>query len=80
MAWARRNEYAQRSLSIVTSHWVIYWRAIVLHAFEGKAPPFSPESLAVIEDLKRVYGLDLDSSASHKLIEQNDHQEEDQDA
>ncbi len=52
----------------------------MLHAFEGKAPPFSPESLAVIEDLKRVYGLDLDSSASHKLIEQNDHQEEDQDA
>ena len=43
---------------------------IVLHAFEAKAP-FSPKTLSVIEDLKRVYGLDLDASASHKLIEQN---------
>ncbi len=44
---------------------------IVLHAFEAKAPPFGPEQLRVIEDLKRVYGLDLDSSASHRLIEQS---------
>lgn len=42
---------------------------IVLHAFEGKAPPFSPEGLKAIEGLKSVYGLDLDSSASHRLIE-----------
>ena len=42
---------------------------IVLHAFEGKAPPFDPELLGVIEDLKRVYRLDLDESASHRLVE-----------
>ncbi len=41
---------------------------IVLHAFEGKAP-FSPDSLRRISDLKRFYGLDLDSSASHRLKE-----------
>lgn len=42
---------------------------IVLHAFEGKAPPFGPAELKVIEDLKRVYGLDLDASASHRMVE-----------
>ncbi len=41
---------------------------IVLHAFEGKAP-FGHESRQKIVDLKKIYGLDLDSSASHKLIE-----------
>jgi hypothetical protein len=41
---------------------------IVLHAFEGKAP-FGRESLQKIADLKKIYGLDLDASASHKLIE-----------
>lgn len=41
---------------------------IVLHAFEGKAP-FGAESLARIADLKRVYGLDLDARASHRLVE-----------
>jgi hypothetical protein len=41
---------------------------IVLHAFDGKLP-FSPESLARITDLKKVYGLDLDASASHRLRE-----------
>jgi hypothetical protein len=41
---------------------------IVLHAFDGKTP-FSPESLARIRDLKKFYGLDLDSSASHHLRE-----------
>ena len=41
---------------------------IVLHAFEGKSP-FSPESLQRIADLKRVYGLDLDATASHRLAE-----------
>jgi hypothetical protein len=41
---------------------------IVLHAFEGKAP-FGPVSLQKIADLKKIYGLDLDASASHKLIE-----------
>ena len=41
---------------------------IVLHAFDGKAP-FGHDSLARIADLKKFYGLDLDSSASHRLKE-----------
>lgn len=41
---------------------------IVLHNFEGKVP-FGPESLQVIADLKKVYHLDLDASASHRLVE-----------
>ena len=45
---------------------------IVLHAFEGKAPPFDEDVLAVIADLRRVYRLDLDASASHKLVEEED--------
>ena len=41
---------------------------IVLHAFDGKAP-FGEDSLRRIKDLKKFYGLELDSSASHKLKE-----------
>ena len=41
---------------------------IVLHAFDGKAP-FGPDSLARIRELKKIYGLDLDSRASHQLTE-----------
>jgi len=41
---------------------------IVLHAFDGK-PAFSKETLARIRDLKKVYGLDLDHRASHRLKE-----------
>jgi hypothetical protein len=41
---------------------------IVLHAFDGKTP-FGKESLQRIADLKKFYGLDLDSSASHQLRE-----------
>jgi hypothetical protein len=41
---------------------------IVLHAFDGKTP-FSRSSLKRIYDLKKFYALDLDSSASHHLIE-----------
>ena len=41
---------------------------IVLHAFDGKSP-FNEETLRRIADLKRIYGLDLDSSASHRLVE-----------
>ncbi len=48
---------------------------IVLHAFEGKAPPFPAETLEVIESLKSVYKLDLDSTASHRMIEQQDDKE-----
>lgn len=42
---------------------------IVLHAFEAKAPPFGEAQLRVIEDLKRIYGLDLDATSSHRLVE-----------
>ncbi len=41
---------------------------IVLHAFEGKAP-FSKETLAVIADLKKVYGCELTAGDSHRLTE-----------
>jgi hypothetical protein len=41
---------------------------IVLHAFDGKCP-FGAPSLQRIRDLKKFYHLDLNSSASHKLIE-----------
>jgi len=37
---------------------------LVLHAFDGKAP-FSPETLAQIAELKRIYDLDLDSRDGH---------------
>jgi hypothetical protein len=42
---------------------------IALHAFEGK-PPFSPETLAKIEQLRDVYGLTLTAADSHTLEEQ----------
>lgn len=41
---------------------------IVLHAFDGKCP-FGPASLQRIKELKKFYGLDLDSKASHRLME-----------
>lgn len=41
---------------------------IVLHAFDGKTP-FSQASLERIKELKKFYGLDLDSRASHRLKE-----------
>ena len=41
---------------------------IVLHSFEGKAP-FSPDTIAVIEKLKAVYGCNLTADDSHKLVE-----------
>ena len=41
---------------------------IVLHAFDGKIP-FSQASVDQIQELKRFYGLDLNSSASHRLQE-----------
>lgn len=43
---------------------------IVLHAFDG-LPPFSDETLRHVADLKRIYGLDLDAKASHRLVEKN---------
>ena len=41
---------------------------IVLHAFDGKTP-FGQASLDRIRELKKFYGLELDSSASHRLKE-----------
>jgi hypothetical protein len=41
---------------------------IVLHAFDGKIP-FGQGSLNQIKELKQFYGLELDSSASHRLKE-----------
>ena len=41
---------------------------IVLHVFEGKLP-FSDPSLKKIAELKKVYHLDLDARASHRLVE-----------
>jgi hypothetical protein len=41
---------------------------IVLHSFDGKRP-FGRSSLERIRDLKKFYHLDLDSTASHRLIE-----------
>ncbi len=41
---------------------------IVLHAFEGQCA-FGPDTLARIADLKRVYGLDLDARASHRMVD-----------
>jgi hypothetical protein len=41
---------------------------IVLHAFEGKAP-FDRETLRRIAELKKVYGLELEATASHRLRE-----------
>jgi len=41
---------------------------IVLHAFEGLTP-FSEASLKQIEQLRKVYGLTLKASDSHKLKE-----------
>lgn len=41
---------------------------IVLHAFEGKTA-FGPASLQRIAELKRIYGLELDASAAHQLVE-----------
>jgi hypothetical protein len=41
---------------------------IVLHAFDGKTP-FGQASLDQIKELKKFYGLELDSTASHRLKE-----------
>ena len=42
---------------------------IVLHAFEGQKHPFSDLTLQKIVQLKAVYGMDYDASASHRLTE-----------
>jgi hypothetical protein len=41
---------------------------IVLHAFERRHP-FDKATIAVIDDLKRIYGLELQATDSHQLTE-----------
>jgi hypothetical protein len=41
---------------------------IVLHAFQGECA-FGADSLARIAEFKAIYGLDLDASASHRMVE-----------
>jgi hypothetical protein len=41
---------------------------IVLHALEGKCA-FGSETLAQVAAMKKIYGLDLDAMASHRLRE-----------
>jgi len=43
--------------------------AIVLHSFEGKSP-FQDDSIAKIETLKQIYGMDYDATASHRFEEE----------
>lgn len=45
---------------------------IVLHAFEGKAA-FGANGLQRIREFRRLYGLDLDASHSHRLVEATEH-------
>src|SRR5215468_1386578 len=44
---------------------------IVLHAFEGK-PAFGPEGLERIREFGRIYGLDLNASNAHHMVEATD--------
>lgn len=41
---------------------------VLLHAFEGQVP-FSPDTLQVIAELKKVYGCTLTAADSHQLTE-----------
>jgi transcriptional regulator of met regulon len=43
---------------------------IVLHAFEGKPSPFSPQTLKEIEQFNMIYGMSLKAADSHNLQEQ----------
>lgn len=43
---------------------------MALHAFEGRSA-FDTETLAKIEELKRVYELDLTAADSHRLSERS---------
>ncbi len=44
---------------------------IVLTAFDGKGP-FVESTLAKIEQLKAVYGMDYGVEASHRMIDEED--------
>jgi hypothetical protein len=44
---------------------------IVLHAFDGRAA-FEPKGLERIREFKRLYGLTLGASDSHRLVDAED--------
>lgn len=44
---------------------------IVLHAFE-RQHPFDESTIAVIDQLKGVYGLELHAEHSHRLLERDE--------
>jgi hypothetical protein len=44
---------------------------MILHNFEGKAP-FGEQTLALIETLRKTYGLDLTAVDSHRLVDDED--------
>jgi hypothetical protein len=44
---------------------------IVLHAFEGK-PAFGPTGLERVREFGRIYGLDLNASHAHHMVEATD--------
>ncbi len=44
---------------------------IVLHAFERRHP-FDESTIAVIDDLKRIYGLELRATDSHQMTERKE--------
>jgi hypothetical protein len=44
---------------------------IVLHAFEGKCA-FSDKTLKHIVEFKKIFGIDFDASASHRMIDQDE--------
>jgi len=44
---------------------------IVLHAFEGK-PAFGPTGIERVHEFSRIYGLDLNASDAHRLVEATD--------
>ena len=41
---------------------------VVLHSFDGKIP-FETATLERIQELKKVYGLKLEASSSHRMVE-----------
>ena len=47
---------------------------MALHCFEGRKP-FSQETLKKIDQLKKVYNLDLTAADSHNLLESEVHDE-----
>ena len=46
---------------------------VILHAFEG-TQAFSPESLRMISETKKLFGLDLSAADAHQLHEADDDQ------